>query len=99
MDNKVITKNIDVELKNTIESYDYEYSTRRDAIAFMLTNNMDITTDSFKSYQKEMIEFNVKFSKAKAELERIYVLPVTEGKKVNWSLDYETSVLTITFID
>lgn len=89
---------IDETLKNLAEAYDYEYSTRRDTITFMLTNNMDITTDSFKAYQKEMNEFYVKFNKVKDEIQNQYVLPIIGDKKVSWTLNYETGLLTITEI-
>ena len=90
---------IDEGVRDVVEMYDYEYSTRRDAITFMLTNNMDISTEAFKAYQKEMIEFGAQFTKAKAEVEKKYVLPISGGARVNWSLDYETADLTITFLD
>lgn len=90
---------VDAGIRDAVEAYDYEYSSRRDAITFMLANNMDTDTEAFKKYQKEMIEFMAKFTKAKAEVEKTYVFPVTNGARVNWSLDYETCELTITFLD
>ena len=90
---------IDEGLRDVVEAVDYEYSTRRDAIAFMISNNMDISTDAFKTYQKEMVEFGAQFTKAKSEVEKKYVLPVSQGAKVNWILDYETAELTITPIN
>lgn len=95
MEKKTINVKVDEKIRDLVESYDYEYSTRRDAVTFMLSNNMDITTDSFKAYQDEMRKYNVLFSKAKSELEKVYVLPVSEGKKATWSLDYETAELSI----
>lgn len=90
---------IEDSIRDLIESLDYEYSTRKDAIAFMVSNNMNINTDSFKQYQQEMIEFNVKFIEAKKQLEEKYVLPVIDDYKVNWTLDYRTSKLIITFLE
>lgn len=90
---------VDEAVRDVVESYDYEYSTRRDAITFMLSNNMDTGTEAFKTYQKEMIDFMAKFTKAKAEVEKKYVLPETNGARVNWTLDYETCLLTITYLD
>ena len=99
MEKKTVTVVVDEKVRNAVEACDYEYATRRDAVTFMLANNMDINTEAFKSYQEEMKKFNVMFSKAKSEIERVYVLPVTEGKPASWSLDYETAILTITFKD
>ena len=90
---------IEESVRDFIESMDYEYSARRDAITFMLSNNMDINTDAFKQYQKEMIEYNIKFVEAKKQLEEKYVLPIIGEHKVKWSLDYETAKLTVTFIN
>ena len=98
MEKKKIEVEVDKKIRDLVESYDYEYTTRRDAVTFMLANNMDTTTDAFKAYQKEMIEYNVKFSSAKQEIEKTYVFPVSNGAKVNWSLDYDTSMLTIEFV-
>jgi hypothetical protein len=98
MDKKnVIVINVDENDRNHVESVDYEYAARRDAVTFMISNNMDITTEAFKSYQKEMVEFSTKFTQAKSEIEQKYVIPVSEGKKVHWTLDYHTCSLTITF--
>lgn len=96
---KIQVVKVDEGIRDVVEMYDYEYSTRRDAVTFMITNNMDISTDAFKTYQKEMIEFSAQFAKAKAEVEKKYVLPISNGARVNWVLDYETAELTITFLD
>ena len=97
--NDVIVVKVDENVRDHVESIDYEYSTRRDAVSFMIANNMDITTDAFKAYQKEMIEFGAQFTQAKAEIEKKYVIPATEGKRVRWTLDYHTCEITITFIE
>jgi hypothetical protein len=96
---KAIVVTVEESDRNHVESMDYECAARRDAVTFMLANNMDITTEAFKAYQKEMTEFNTKFSKAKSEIEKKYVFPVTDGKKVRWTLDYQSCQLTITFIN
>jgi len=87
------------EKKTYVESLDYERSSRRDIIAFMLTQNMDIRSDSFKAYQKEYMEFDVMFNKAKDIIEKTYVPEEDRNKGCSWSLDYETCNLTITTRD
>ena len=87
---------VEESVRDYVESLDYEYSTRRDAVTFMLANNMDISTDSFKKYQKEMAEFSAMFNEAKREIEKRYVLPIIGDKKVTWTLEYSTCELTIT---
>lgn len=86
---------IDNELKNYIESLDYEYQSRKDLIVFMLANNMNINTESFQKYQNEMTEYFIKFNIAKQELEKKYIKPVIGDHVVNWSLDYATNTLSI----
>ena len=96
--NSIVIK-IDEGMRDYVESMDYEYSARRDAVSFMISNNMDINTEAFKSYQKEMVEFSTQFIRAKSEVEKQYVLPASNGKKVRWTLDYHSCELTITFVD
>ena len=86
--NNTIVK-VEESVRDYVESLDYEFSSRRDAVAFMISNNMDITTEAFKSYQREMTEYNAQFTQAKGELEKKYVLPVTNGKACRWSLNYQ----------
>jgi hypothetical protein len=86
---------VDESVRDYVESLDYEYSSRKDAITFMLSNNMNINTDAFRAYQKEMAEFSAMFNTAKREIEKQYVLPIIGDKKVTWTLDYSTCILTI----
>ena len=97
MNNKIIK--IDEKIRDLIESYDYEYNSRRDIIAFMLSNNMDISTESFKKYQKEMQDFLVMFNTAKEEISKKYVNDLIEGKNAKWTLDYASCELTIEFLE
>lgn len=94
-----ICKMVDPELSDLIESYDYEYSSRKDIIAYMIGNNMDTATDAFNKYQKEMIEYSVKFNEAKSRLEDEYIYKDLECnlKPLNWILDYRTKTLNIDF--
>lgn len=94
--NKKIIK-IDEKIRDLVESYDYELNARKELIAFMLSNNMEIDTDSFRKYQKEMNEFFVKFVTIKNEISNRYIIPITDGKEVNWKLDYASCEITIEF--
>lgn len=88
---------IEETIRDYVESLDYEFSARRDIIAFMIENNMNINSEAFGQYQKEMMEFKVKFSTAKKELEERYVLPILkDNQKAQWMLDYQTCELIIT---
>ena len=93
------TIKIDEKIRDLVESYDYEYNSRKELIAFMLSNNMDINTDAFRKYQKEMQEFLVQFNTAKEEISRKYVENLLEGRNAKWTLDYATCDLTIEFTE
>ena len=95
----MITKTvvIDESIRDLIESYDYEYNSRKELISFMIANNMDITTESFKAYQKEMTHFLVKFNTAKEEISKKYVYPIIGDKEATWNLSYPTCELTINY--
>lgn len=81
-----------------VERIGYELSARQSIIKDMLQENAGIHTDTFEAYHKELVEYNAKFETAKREIERKYVLPITEGKRADWTLDYATAELTITII-
>ena len=90
--------NIAESIVNYIERLDYELNSRKNIVAFMLSSNMDITTESFKRYEDEMVEYQIKFDQAKQELEEKYVLPIIGDNKVNWSLNYRNQELTIDYL-
>ena len=95
IENKRIELEVAREIVDIVESYDYEYSARKDVISNIVANGMSIDNDIFKKYQREMIEFNVQFNQAKKEVEEKYVIPATNGALCSWTLDYSTGKLTI----
>lgn len=95
---KKISK-IDESIRDLVEAYDYEYNSRKELIAFMISNNMDINTDAFNKYQKEMQEFLVLFNTAKEEISKRYVNDLLNGRNAKWTLDYSSCELTVEFTD
>lgn len=89
--NTIIVKD---EIINLIESLQYEVDARKDLIAFMISKNFDTSTDSFKRYQKEYMEFYTQYNAAKNELENLY-LKKYKNKKIMWNLDFNNKTLTI----
>ena len=89
------TIKITEELSTYIQSLDYEYRTRKELIAFMLTTNMDISSDAFVKYNQEMIKYAIEFDKAKQKLEQEYIIPVIKNKNTQWSLDYFSNIITL----
>lgn len=97
MEKKIIK--IDESIRDLVEAYDYEYNSRKELIAFMISNNMDINTDAFNKYQKEMQEFLVLFNTAKEEISKKYVNELLDGRNAKWTLDYSSCELTVEFTD
>lgn len=97
MDNKVQKIKIDEDITTKIEALQYEIDTRKDVIAFMIASDMNMETDAFKKYSKELTEFKVQYEEAKRVIEEDYVIPAMEGKKCTWSLDFYTSEVSINY--
>lgn len=90
----IIKKNLPEDVVNAIEAVSYELEARKDVIAAMLDRNADISTDAFNAYQKELVEFKVKFETLKKEIQKEFVDDVPSA--VHWDLDYATRELSIT---
>ena len=89
---------IDKSVVDYIERLDYEQGARKGLIAFMISSNMDISTEAFHKYQDELLEYQIKFDTAKHELEEKYILPIIGDNKVNWSLNYRNQELIIDYL-
>ncbi|MEG1562288.1 MAG: hypothetical protein RR365_00925 [Bacteroides sp.] len=96
-----MTKTIEIKdraLVDYIESLSYETGARKDIISFMLSNNMDTSSESFTRYHKEFEEFMVQYEEAKKQLEHMYItdeLKKEMGGMVNWNLDFESGILSL----
>lgn len=94
---KTITITVPEEVRNEVQRYDIERSARRDIIAYVLSNDsMNVSTERMATYQKEYEEKFASFEEAKNKIETEYVQPAANGKATNWSLDYNSCVITIT---
>jgi len=81
-----------------VERIGYELSARQSIVKDMLRENAGIHTETFDAYHRELVEYNAKFETAKREIEKKYVLPATDGKRADWTLDYASAELTISII-
>ena len=93
---------VNAELSNYVEAAAYEVNSRVDVISFMLSNNMSTSTDSFRSYQAELIEYKKKYELAKAEVEKQIVKPYLDAHQIpnaTWNLDFATRVITLEWDD
>lgn len=85
--------------RDRVQRADIERSARRDIIIYLMEqgDNIQISPERRAEYQKEYDEKYFEFEQAKAYIEREYVMPAVNNKAVNWSLDYATCEVTITY--
>jgi hypothetical protein len=79
--------------RNMVQRADIECSARANLISFMISNNMDISSENFQRYQTEYQEKFLAFDEAKSLIEKKYLKGVNAS---TWSLDYKTCELSYT---
>lgn len=94
---KTIT--IPEELRDKVQKANIERDARRDILLYIIQNSINIPQEQINKYQDEYNEKFFAFEQAKEEIEKEYVIPTTNGKALNWSLDYHTCVVSITLPD
>ena len=91
---KTIT--IPEKIRDMVQKANVERDSRRDILTYIMANtDINIPQERIADYQKEYDEKYFAFEKAKGIVEKDYVMPATEGKASNWSLDYPSCVVTI----
>ena len=90
---KTIT--IPEEVRNMVQKANTERDSRRDLLLYIMQNDVNIPEERYKRYEAEYNEKFLAFEQAKTIIEKEYIIPATNGKKSNWSLDYETCIVTI----
>lgn len=80
-----------------VQRADIERSSRRDIIIYLM-EHPEVNVDEARriAYQKDYDDKYFLFESLKNKIEKDFVIPASEGKANNWSLDYETNQLTIT---
>lgn len=80
--------------RDMVQRADIETSSRMNLISFMLSRNMDTSTEYFKKYEKEYQECFLAFEQAKNYIFNKYV----KGSNASsWVLDYANCQLKLTF--
>ena len=87
------------EIRNRVQKANVERDARRDILLYIMQNDINIPEERIVRYQKEYDEKYFEFEQAKSVIEKEYVVPATNGKTLNWSLDYATCVVSITLPD
>lgn len=96
-----MTKTITVpeEIRDLAQKANVERDARRDILLYIMQNDMNIPQERIDRYQKEYDEKYLAFEQAKSIIEKDYVMPATDGKALNWSLNYSDCVVSITLPD
>ena len=87
------------EIRDRAQKANVERDARRDILLYIMQNDINIPEERIARYQKEYDEKYFEFEQAKTIIEKEYVMPATDGKALNWSLDYHTCVVSITLPD
>lgn len=82
------------DLASYIESLSYTVSSLRELLMEALERGLQ-DSPAFERWEQKYMEAGSELCVAKGQLEREFVLPVSEGKTVNWKLDYESCEVTI----
>jgi len=93
---KVIT--VPENVRDILQKANVERDSRRDILLYIMEHNdLNITPERLAACQKDYDEKYFAFETAKSNFEKEYVLPAVGGKANNWSLDYTSCDVTITF--
>lgn len=87
---------VDYEDNLKLERLQYEVNARQSLLAYLI--QLDIQkNDKFEKYHKEYLNFFTEYEKAKEQLIKKYIINNQNEKIKNWSLDFESQILTIEF--
>lgn len=87
------------EIRDRAQKANVERDARRDILLYIMQNDINIPEERIARYQKEYDEKYFEFEQVKTIIEKEYVMPATDGKALNWSLDYHTCIVSITLPD
>lgn len=91
----IVTMPIDIEMSENLERLHYESESYKAIISYILSNDMDISNDTFKHYQEEFTEINKKYNQAKDDLTINYVKKDYPDAIV-WNMDFVNHIVNIT---
>lgn len=89
-----LVRPVEAELANYIEGLDYDVRALRELLCEAAERNLN-GKDAYAAWEQKYLDRYSELCLAKSELEKEYVLPAAEGRKVVWNLDYGSQELTI----
>ena len=96
MDTKTFRINIPEDFCTELQKLHYDYNGKRDIIAYMISNNYDTTSSSFRQYEEAYQSAMITYQAAKKVLQDSYILPHVEGCTVNWEVDFDNFAVEVT---
>lgn len=94
------TLNVNEETCSYMERLGREIDGSRDIIVFMIENDKNTKTDTFKQYKAEYEEAYAAYNIAKQEIQDKYIpkaLIEADGNNVSWTLDYASGEMLIEY--
>ena len=94
---------VNVETVNLLQRLNYDVSSRRDTICYLLDQHKSDPDDSlltskvFESYQSQLSSLDAEYQLAKDEMIRTHVDESILQKITNWHLDFGTHILSIEY--
>ena len=82
---------VEESLLNYLEALMYECGRTKEIVAYMLGNNFDTTSDSFKQWEKDNQKAYIEYSHAKETMTKEVIpklLPEIKGKPFQWEVDF-----------
>ncbi len=89
-----MTKKVTQEWVNRIEALQYEVTARKELLTHMIGAGVSFEADGYRRYHAEYLDFFRKYEDAKEAFAEEYVYPETDGKRVDWNLDFRTCEVT-----
>lgn len=94
MATKTTKVTIPEDVRDHIQSLQYEVESRKDLLAHMINTGTDIDSEPFKKYEKEYQEFFVQYNVAKEAMQKNLLEPAVQTKLISWNLDFESCEVT-----
>ena len=91
----VVKMSIDENVSKNLERLHYEAESYKSIISYVLTQQMDLNTDTFKNYQDKFTEINKEYQKAKNDL-TINFVKKEYPDAINWNMDFIDKEVEIT---
>lgn len=92
---KTVKIEVNQETANYIQSVSMEVSSRQ-TLLNTISQLQGVNSPAFSDYQKEFFTFDGEFQLIKERLQEIYIPESLRNAGINWDLDFQTNLITIT---